>query len=85
MSEGVMTERKASVVDAMSQVESGIRDAVLKRVSVSPTARDELASQLDMPQESVDRMLARERWDLGLAFKLADKLGMELHVAASQG
>jgi hypothetical protein len=64
----------------MSQLEAGVRDAVLERVNQRPEAREQLAEQLHMPAESVDRMLGQSRWELGLAAKLADQLGMRLQV-----
>ena len=66
--------------DARAQLESGIRHLVVDHVQTNPAAKMALASGLALPEESVDRLLTCERWDLNLALSAADFLGVRLHV-----
>jgi len=67
-------------MSTINELESGVRSAVLERVNELPDAKAQLAERLQMPAESVEKMLSQARWDLGLAAKLADQLGMRLRV-----
>lgn len=73
-------EESQVFIDARTQLEDGIRHLVVHHVYSNPTAKTTLATGLRLPEESVDRLLARERWDLPLALSAADHLGVTLHV-----
>lgn len=75
-----MMRKDASMTDMERQLGSQLRQLVVEQVGEEPTARAQLATGLGLPVESVDKMLGRERWDLGLAMASAEALGMRVHV-----
>ncbi len=70
-------------MDSLTDIRDKVRGLVLTQVESQPDARSTLAAALRVPMVSVDRMLLREKWDLGLALASADALGMKLHVSSS--
>lgn len=64
------------------QLRDDVRGLVVSRVQSQPEARSTLAEALDVPETSVDRLLEKDKWDLGLALASADALGMKLHVVS---
>ena len=65
---------------AQDRVRDDVRRLVVDHVEREPDARKKLSEALDIPVVSVDRLMTKEVWDLGLALETADALGMTLHV-----
>ncbi|HEY0949331.1 hypothetical protein [Nocardioides sp.] len=64
-------------------VEDGLRAVALAFVDREPTSKRRLAESLHMNEVSVEKMLSSPRWELGLAIKVVDKLGVGFRVVGS--
>lgn len=65
--------------DITAQVRALVTDAV-----ADPERKAALAHKLNVPVESVDRMLTVKRWDLGHALTCADALDLKLTVTVAE-
>lgn len=67
-------------MDSLTQLRDQVRLLVVGCAQSQPGAKAVLAQALEVPEVSVERMLAKDKWDLSLALASADALGMKLHV-----
>lgn len=69
-------------LDTQARLERDIRAAVIRHIESHPTAKTTLATRLQLPLESIERLLTRTRWDLPVAMSAADLLGVTIHVSS---
>lgn len=68
------------VPEVAEQLGQGLRALVIEQVQERPDARRRLAAGFSVPEESVDRMIEAEHWDLPLAMSAAQHLGVQVRV-----
>lgn len=66
-----------------SQLEHDLRQVVVDRVRSDAEALDMIADGLGVPAASVEQLLKRSRWDLGLSMQILDQLKVRLRVVAA--
>lgn len=66
-----------------SQLGQDLRDVVVELVRTDASKLEQIAEGLDVPVESVSKLLTQSRWDLGLTMKILDRLQVRVRVVAA--
>lgn len=76
-------DRGPTLITMESQLGQDLRDVVVELVRTDASKLEQIAEGLDVPVESVSKLLTQSRWDLGLTMKILDRLQVRVRVVAA--